>query len=227
MKTKFLLILLTAVFTSFCYAQEKVYITYEEGKDAKELIEEEGGELGLEDEKVSLGLSLGFNYSLKELQSASLSPIDNSVLLEDEQKGSFVLSTVVSVPLFFNTKRVFRFKNSAGELEGTINRISALSAIAVVNLVTFSGAASGSTFNQQISGGLGISYNFNENFAIGLTYEVSAFRQPKDFLIESEGETILIGEMPLTSLNVDDNRFFKTQYNGLIAFKFIYKLTTK
>lgn len=87
------------------------------------------------------------------------------------------------------------------------------------------GAQSGNIFNQKISGGLGISYNFSEDFSIGLTYELISNRTPKDFLIDLDGQEILENGQTLTTLDITDNNYFFDKYISTLSFKFIYKLT--
>ncbi len=142
------------------------------------------------------------------------------------QRTTFVLSSVISVPISFKSKKAYRRNDKNGNPIGQVYKISDWSVIGIVNLVTFNEATTGSIFNQQISGGLGLSNNMNEHVAFGLSYELVSYRKPKDFLLDLEGQTVNAGENPVTSLDSNDNRFFYDRYAGTISFKVIYKLTT-
>lgn len=190
-----------------------------------ETLEDAESKYGSISENISFGLSLGFNNALENLKLAQISPIDNTVIISNAQKTSFVLSTAISVPILFNNKKVFRYMDNEGNGMGQIHKISEWSIIAVVNLVTLSGAESGEVFNQKISGGLGISYSFSPDFSIGLSYELISYRKPKDFLLALEGQEIQSNGQTLQTIEISDDNYYFDRYSGTLAFKIIYKLT--
>ncbi|WP_024772141.1 hypothetical protein [Aquimarina macrocephali] len=240
MKTLITLSLLIAF--NFSFGQQKAYTKYKKDKTSKEFktlntsggdnnqeefktledSEKENGSIG---ENISFGLSLGFNGSTENIKTVQISPIDNTVILNKGQKTSFVLSTVVSIPISFKKNLTYRFTDKDGNQIGQIHKISDWSFIASVNLITLQGAQSGNVFNQKISGGLGVSYNFTEDFSIGLTYELISSRSPKDFLIQSSGKEIQENGETVTALDITNNEYFYDKYLGTVSFKFIYKLT--
>nr|WP_321237067.1 hypothetical protein [uncultured Psychroserpens sp.] len=235
MKNRYLLILLIVTFSISAFSQQKKYLkAYKLAKDDTLYINTDDGndtlkntelDLGSINEAVSFGLSLGFNNSLENLYLAQISPIDRTLILSKAQKTSFVLSSVVSVPVTFKRK-VYRNTDKNGNEVGELHKISGLSFIGIVNLATFNEAQNGSIFNQKISGGLGVSYNFNEDVAIGLSFELLSYRKPKDFLRELSGQEVTENGEAIESIDISDNNYFFDRYANTFSLKIIYKLTT-
>lgn len=219
------------------YAQERatllpddtsklITVQNKDGDTTNMTVEEAKRTYGVINENVSFGLSLGYNLSTESLSTAQISPIDNTLIVGEAQKGSFVLSTAISIPITYK-KKTYRYTNKEGNEIGQLHTISGISLIGIVNLVTLSEAQTGSIFNQKISGGLGISYNFDKNVAIGLAYELISYRKPKDFLVALKGTEILENGTAKTSLDITDNTYYYDRYAGTISLKVIYKLTKK
>ncbi len=224
---KTILLNLFLFFSVYTYSQQKVYTKNPNSNEEWTQLNNDKKDFGVINEKVSFGLSLGYNTSFEELKIAEISPIDNKLVISNGQRTSFVLSSVVSVPILFSKKKYFRFTDKDGKQIGQLHTICSWSLIAVVNLVTLQGAQSGNVFNQKLSGGLGVAYNFNEDFSIGLSYELNSYRKPKDYLIELEGNEIIENGEQLKSLDISNNNYFYDYYASIISLKFIYKLTTK
>ncbi len=235
MKIKLLNVLF--LLSSIAYSQQKAYLEFEDDNstanfynqenstnESKTLAEAEN-EFGTINENISFGLSLGFNNSMEDLKLAQVSPVDKTVLITDAQKTSFVLSTVISIPLTFNDGKTYRYLDNNGNQMGQVHKISEWSLIGVVNIATFQGAQSGNVFNQKLSGGLGLSYNFSEDFGIGICYEMLSYRKPKDFLLDMEGQELQVGGTAVTTIDTNDNDYYYDRYAGTLAFKVIYKLT--
>ncbi|PWH83054.1 hypothetical protein DIS18_00420 [Algibacter marinivivus] len=226
------------IITSFySFSQQKTFLKFEDAESKVSLYSQETqsnqqstlteaeDEYGSISENISFGLSLGFNNALESLKLAQISPIDNTVIITDAQKTNFVLSTAISVPISFQKKKAYRYLDNNGKQMGQVHRISEWSIIGVVNLVTLKGAESGSTFNQKLSGGLGLSYSFSSDFAIGLSYELISYRKPKDFLINQEGQEIQVNGEALKSIEISNDAYYFDRYAGTLALKIIYKLT--
>ncbi|WP_431158758.1 hypothetical protein [Winogradskyella poriferorum] len=222
----------------FMLGQEQVILRFDEdsnetvtqnnaGEDISRTLEQLETEFGKINEKVSFGLSLGYNFALENLKSAQISPFDGTLIIDDLQSSSFVLSTVISVPISYKEKKAKRNKDKDGKAIGQVRKISDWSVIGIVNLVTFNEAQSGNIFNQKMSGGLGLSYNMDEHVAFGLSYELISYRKPKDFLLEQNGQALMTNGSAITSIDTSDNTYFFDRYAGTISFKVIYKLTTK
>ena len=175
-----------------------------------------------------IGVSLGVNRAFNKLYEAVISPIDNKLSLNTMQRSAFVMSTVVAVPL------------SKGELGGSYSRRIdgqgkaygpvyyvpyGLYLVAAINLTTFHDAMQGGVFNQKIDGGLGLGYRLNHDLQIALTFEKVSVRQPRDFLFNYQNQVININGQPLTTLNPDDNSYFKTDYLSSLSLKFVYILS--
>jgi hypothetical protein len=176
---------------------------------------------------VNFGISLGFNSVFKEIYDARISPIDNKLNITSIPKASFLLSTAISVPLNKGKYggRYYR-KLSGGQPTGPVYYVPfGWCFIATVNLVSFNSAATGSIFNQKIDGGVGIGYRINEDFQIALTIEMLSIRQPRDFLVNNyQDKVIEINKQPVTTLNLDDNDYFRDRYMGSASLKFIYMI---
>lgn len=188
----------------------------------KELIKK----YGENNESVSFGISLGYNYSLNSRKSAQISPIDNALILSDIQNYSFVISSVVSVPISYYENKYYQIADKNGDPVGRINKIAKWSVIGILNLATFTEAQSGGIFNQQISGGFGVSYNINKDVAVGLSYELISYRKPKDFVQGLEGEILTVNDQPVTDLDISNNTYFEDYFANTLSLKLIYKLTT-
>ncbi len=233
---KNLLLIVTLLLILSANGQEKSYLQIENNskktkqilKDSLKIEIEEKEEVnGRINEKISLGLSLGFNGSLEKLKTAQISPLDSTLIITNAQPVSFMLSSTISVPITFKELKAYRLLNNKGDEVAQVHRVAAISLIAVVNLAMVQGSEVGSIFNQKISGGLGIAYNFDENFSVGLSYELVSYRKPKDFLLAEEGNTIKANGQTLAALDIEDNNFYYDKYASTLSLKFIYKLTTK
>ncbi|AUP81013.1 hypothetical protein [Flavivirga eckloniae] len=245
---KITVVFFTLLLTSTALSQQKVFKKYNPNETQKTVktdsvptplgplsvnntskaltqLEQDEKEFGSLSENISFGLSLGFNNALENLKVAQISPIDNTLLISNAQKTSFVLSTAVSVPISYNKRRAYRITDKDGAEIGQVHRISEWSIIGVVNLVTLKGAESGDVFNQKISGGLGISYSFSRDFSLGLSYELISYRKPKDFLLNLEGQEIQVNGETVNAIEISDNNYYYDRYAGTLAFKIIYKLT--
>ncbi len=233
-------LLFTLLFVTTVLSQQKAFKKYDKTKNDYNIKSKSGGkeitksltelekaenDHGSISENISFGLSLGFNNALESLKLAQISPIDNSLIITNAQKTSFVLSTAISIPVFYNNKRAYRFLDKEGNETGHVHRISEWSIIGIVNLVTLKGAESGNVFNQKISGGLGISYSFSKDFSLGLSYEMISYRKPKDFLLNLEGQEIQSNGEAVKTIEISDNDYYFDRYAGTLALKIIYKLT--
>lgn len=226
------------IISFFLQAQDKVF--YKNVKDTdifqmqvagkdepKEMtLNEAIKKFGSKNEYVSFGISLGLNQSLESLKAAQISPLNQKLIISDLQQTSFVLSSVVSVPLSFYKNKFFQNTDKDGNGVGKVNRIAKYSLIAILNLATFSEAQTGSIFNQQISGGFGFSYNINKDVAIGMSFELINYRKPKDFVLDKADETLLVNNEALTTLDISNNTYFKDHFASTLSLKLIYKLTT-
>lgn len=181
---------------------------------------------------VDFGISLGFNSVFDKIYDARISPLDNKLKITDVPKSAFLISTGVSVPL---TKgklggRYYRKLDAAGKPVGPVYYVPyGLCFVATVNLVSFNSAATGSLFNSKIDGGLGLGYRVNDNFQIAMTYEMISYRQPRQFLLDNYNEQVLKtpnGDI-ITSINPDDNNYFRDKYMPSLSLKFFYLISYK
>ncbi len=215
-----LVLLFLSAFT--CYAQEGITEISKSDADQVENKVNKG---------VDFGVSLGFNTVFNNIYDARISPLDNKLKITTVARSAFLLSTGISVPLSKGKMggRYYR-KLVDGDESGPVYFVPyGLCFIATVNLVTFNSAASGSAFNQKIDGGLGIGYKVNDNFQLALTAEMISYRQPRKFLLDDYQDKILTtpaGET-ISSINPDDNNYFRDKYMPSVSFKFFYLLSYK
>jgi hypothetical protein len=99
--------------------------------------------------------------------------------------------------------------------------------VATVNLVTFNSAGNGSIFNQKIDGGLGLGYRINDDLQVALTYEMISYRQPREFLFDLKGKELTESGQAITTINPDDNNYFRDRYMPSFSFKFFYLIKGK
>ena len=112
----------TLLFVSTAISQQKVFTKYNKTKisspkqtktaqtetETTQLLtqlEKDEKDYGSISENISFGLSLGSNNSLENLKLAQISPIDNTLIINNAQKSSFVLSTAISVPVFITIEK--------------------------------------------------------------------------------------------------------------------------
>lgn len=184
---------------------------------------------GTKKEGISFGLSLGFNSLLNSHKNALISPIDNKLIITNNQSTSFVISSIISFPISYkdgseDPKYFRRETDKNGTPIGKAYIDSNWSIIAVVNIAQFNNAISNTIFNQKISGGLGLSYSFTPTLSVGASLELNSAIQPRDFLIDLNDQEIMIDNEALKSLDTSDNNFFKEEYLPSVAIKLIYKI---
>lgn len=182
---------------------------------------------GIEKEGISFGLSLGFSSLLSDHKDALISPIDQKLIITNNQRASFLISSVISFPLGTQDKngakvKISRDKN--GDPVGKAKIPSNWSLLAIVNIAQFNNSTTNTIFNQRISGGLGFSYSFTHTLSIGASFELNSVIQPRDFLLDLEGQSIIIDEETIENLDINDRNFFKEEYLPSISLKLIYKI---
>jgi len=167
---------------------------------------------------IKVGASLGFNYLTQDVYVPVLSPVDNSLILQRVNPLSYLFSTNVVVNPF----------GSVSDAQGqarrkTRNLVKSISLIASVNLAQL--GAHPSTFNTKLDGGLGIGYRISSDFHIGITAEMIAVRQLRDYFAETyHNRPIVLNNDTLNALDINDNRLFADMYILGFSFKFIYIL---
>lgn len=167
---------------------------------------------------VKVGASLGFNYLTRDVYVPVLSVVDNSLILQSVNPLSYLFSTNVVINPF----------GSSGDNQGKGQRkhrnlVKSISLIASVNLAQL-GAQPGN-FNTKLDGGLGLGYSISNDFHIGVTAEMIAVRQLRDYFVETyQNSPIILNNDTLNALDINDNRLFTDMYILGLSFKFIYIL---
>ncbi len=181
---------------------------------------------------IDFGISLGFNSAFSTIYDARISPLDNRLKITKVPRTAFMISTGISVPLTRKNRLNGRYyrKLVDGEPTGPVYYVPfGWCLIATVNIITFNSAASGSAFNQKIDGGFGIGYKISDNLQLAVTGEMISYRQPRQFLLDGYNDKILTaptGEV-ISSINPDDNNYFRDKYMPAISFKFFYLFSYK
>lgn len=203
-----------------------INVSFSQEKE-KELTKNEADETGLKinTNVFKFGASLGFNYVADKLYDPILSPIDNSLKLQDISPLSFLLSTTIIInPI----KSYYRELDASGNPVGEVyTKDFPLSFIATVNLAQF-GASQSTSFNKKIDGGLGLGIKLSNDFHLALTAEMISVRQLRDYVIDNyENKPIEIDGEILNALDNKDNRLFIDNYNFGFSVKFVYVLIGK
>ena len=222
MKQPFLIILF-GIFSFTCFAQEGIT---EISKDEADKIQNKVNK------GVDFGVSLGFNTLFHRIYDARISPLDNKLKISEVPNSAFLLSTGISVPISQGHfgGRYYRKLDSNGDEYGPVYYVPfGFCFLATINLVSFNSAATGSSFNQKIDGGLGLAYRINDNFQLALTYEMISQRQPRDFLIKNykDEELKTSNGTIINSITPDDNDYFYDKYIPSVSFKFFYLISYK
>lgn len=168
--------------------------------------------------------SIGPSYALADLNEAYISPIDSTLQLQSQSQFAMFLSTGIAVP-FAKGKGVI-FDKPKGEGISTSEfefEPSRLALIANINLAQFSTA----TFNQKVTGGLGIGYLVGENLYLAMTFDVNLSRQLKDYYKNNYfTKQIKFGTTPdspvLATLDESNSQYFYDMYYLSLSIKFVY-----
>ncbi|MBD8019025.1 hypothetical protein [Kaistella pullorum] len=216
------LLFLAAMTLMYSYCNSQI-------EGTKEITKSEADQMGnIKTKGIKFGISMGFNRAHKTLYEARISPIDTTLVLERSANISFLLSTSVSFPILngWFGGSYYRKLGADGTPTGNPYFVPrGLNIVATINLVTFNSALGGSgLFNQKLDGGLGIGYTFGENVQMAVTYEMLSFRQPREYLKQFEGKSVIVNGSNITNLPIDDNNFFTDTYIPSLSLKVIYTL---
>ena len=218
------IILLNLLPTCFCIAQEttekdSLNIFFKSFQEAlKKIVSEK--------KSVKFGISLGWKELLVEneyydLSDPYFSPADSLLHFDRINKTAFVLSAVISVFPFKNKETYKENVNDTGfkKLGKMIARNSGI--IFNIDISKFAEDKILSIFNEPIEGGLGYVYSFDNNFAIGLTFEKAYRRVLRSYYYQKEGGKIFSHGDILTEFDKDNSNFFKDKYLNAYSIKAI------
>lgn len=82
-------------------------------------------------------------------------------------------------------------------------------------------------FNTRLSGGIGVGVNIQNTMQIGLFCDFTQVRALRSNYKDSLNKELRINNIPITSLDVNDNRFFKNSSQPSFSIKFIYLLSRR
>lgn len=170
-------------------------------------------------EVVLFGFSVGIRYRVSNervLQDVTISPVDGTLHGTELDPVDTVVSIVLGAfPL--KTKKLKYWYERVGFL-------------ANINLANFgpNDGADLSIFNKSVDGGIGLAYLLGDgDFAIAATYERASVRVPRQNTVL--GEPLDITDATgtttrLSTVSLDDNRFFQDQASSGLSLKFVYFL---
>jgi|GEM_PF-6364160 len=82
-------------------------------------------------------------------------------------------------------------------------------------------------FNTRLSGGIGVGVNIQNTMQLGLFCDFTQVRTLRSNYKDSLNKELRINNIPITSLDVNDNRFFKNSSQPSFSIKFIYLLSRR
>ena len=154
---------------------------------------------------LSIGVRTGFGSENSGRAIVSIIPTDYTVRVEHDDLMAVLLSTSITAYPFQNWWKYLGF---------TAN----------VNLLEFTNAQANTPFNKPIDGGIGlaIALDKEKKFAFAITFERTSTRKPKQWVVDNEGNTIVVNGEIVTSIDKNDDNYFVNTGLNAIAFKFIY-----
>jgi hypothetical protein len=173
--------------------------------------------------KLTIGLGPGFNYNISDRYEYSLSTDSVPVLRSQKLSNlNFVISSVVVFRLGDpsidpNTKK---FADYTDPKEGFMNRLTVNLSINMLEL-----SSDNLAFNKTIDGGLGFGVYFNPAVQLALFFEISRYRQLRDYVVEDYIlKPIPNGNDVYNALDINDNRIFYTATGFSTSLKLIFTL---
>jgi hypothetical protein len=185
--------------------------------------------------KVRIGLSLGYRwltpYSSLQNVSASVSPLDSTLRLSQNDKTSYLFSTSVifefhsaknkNIPEEYEPEEIlekrYRYNTSGRNKSSKFGRKNIKSNISWssllkkagrhiclmsnINILDFSSGQKELAFNKSIEGGLGIGYRINENIYLAINWEHIQSMQLYDDIKSKAGEKLVLYGTQLTNSN--------------------------
>ncbi|MEM7084604.1 MAG: hypothetical protein AAF489_00385 [Bacteroidota bacterium] len=166
--------------------------------------------------KVQFGFSIGYRQAFsigeadKFLAEASISPIDSTLQVELINRHSFLVSAIISV---------YPFDGKTEKWNKDLGFYANINLAEIASDGNFE-----SIFNQQIEGGMGLTYRLSEDFAIGAGYEFIFHRRIRDYVFNSVGDQIVQRGNVLTELDESDDSLFRSDNVHAWSVKFIFYL---
>ncbi len=193
----------------------------DEVKKELEELREKISDMEKESSIIRFGVSVGYRAIISgmldidedAIRDGAISPTDSTLILEDKDRGSIVISAVVMGFPFM------MFKKDAGRLSPWYSNIGV---IVNVDLAEFSKGKTDYAFNKGVEGGLGLAYSLHKNFAIGITYETIVSRRLRNKFLAMEGKQIQQNGKVITDLNPVDQNFFIDDAINAVSFKAVF-----
>ncbi len=154
----------------------------EEAKEANEETKKTLGDLidRLEGQRsLRIGLSTGWRW-IKDAKvdgrlDPSISPTDSLLYIQNGDRGSFVISmNLMSFPWLETKPKRWSMRN--------------IGFVTNIDLVEVAGSGENGIFNSSVDGGIGLAYQFHNDFWIAATLEKFQNRTPRKHLIDRKGK---------------------------------------
>ncbi len=198
------------------------------------------GDLSKLPPSVQIGVGIGPNFSGQNWEYY-ISPLDNTLKRDYLSDVSLVGSVVLSYTPKFKYSRTTTIANpNFGKGKGGSGKERAFVKQEVPNtdfkapgwftiLGSFNlGQVNTSIgFNTRLSGGIGVGVNIQNTMQIGLFCDFTQVRALRSNYKDSLNKELRINNIPITSLDINDNRFFKNSSQPSFSIKFIYLLSRR
>ena len=179
--------------------------------------------------------SAGVSYRLYGLNSVVVSPIDNTVQIEEVSRlNSRISFGLVWNPLTNDATRIraIRFKNKFADqiIAQSIQAARENFAFALlINVYQLSFSQNQTPATSPIDVGFGVGYR-SKNLLIMGTIDFTPYRDPRQYFLDTykgKNKTLVYAgsQGPVTSINIDDNSIFETRLHAFIGFKVAYAFT--
>ncbi len=193
------------------------------------------GNTPAKNKKVRIGLSLGYRWltpkSSAQNVSASVSPLDSTLRLSQNDNTAYLFSTSVIFEFHSAKNQNIRDDSGQGEILEKRNKYNTagkkksyhlarknikgqnslgiflknagrhICLMSNINILDFSSGQKELALNKSIEGGLGIGYRLNENMHLAINWEHIQSLQLYDDIKKHDGEKLVLYGTPLTNSN--------------------------
>ncbi len=208
-------------------------VSSDSNKSSPEIGEGEKKELDYKLKGFNLGLGIGANVVLnRNISEAVISPIDQTLQFDNIPRTNLNLSTLFMIPLASASARAKRYALNKGIAGAKVYQVGepnnekktyvvpyGLHLVVNVNYSDFTKSAAVKPFNQTINGGFGLGWRFNDIAMVAATLEANTFKQPRNFLRDLEGQTLL------STIDTSNTNYFRDITTWCFSIKVIFILS--
>jgi len=169
---------------------------------------------------VTFGFAAGFSQNFSDVYEYSLSPANTTLQRQKINRGSFVISSMISIKL---TK--LEVENNELQSQKTDTRAGFKERFAInvgLNLIEISNSVQ---FNKSIDGGVGLGYYIQKNAQVSLMFEATSVRQIRAGIENGYlGKQIPKESAYYNALDKDDDNLFYNKYVAGLSLKIVFSL---